>query len=442
MEDTLRKSIFEVLMKLAFPVSNGLVSTNHSHFLSHHIRIIANPFLSHILRSKSLPSITDKSFLKMDGRCMMRSQSTKDRYVKRDVTGCVNDYFFSQYIHPAYVLKGIPNESWRITKVNDHYDLCDTYPSTLVVPVNIPDEEVKRVAAFRAKGRIPVSLHRQSSLLPVMERLRWFLCGALSCRCCRGSTPRARRRWHAAVSPWSGWMENGVKRMRNSSRQSWTLMLSPTSSLFSMRGPVSMLLPTRCANYGSTQNSLNSISVLILWALFFLRWKGVVSKVKTPIRMLSWFSWTFTTSMWWESHSASWRMWSTPTLRTPTGSPIWSPLIGLSISRWDYCWISSIDRDRSHWTTLIPFYIYFFTFSLYIADPRRSSADRRQGGVWEDLGGGALQRWLGPDVSTHIFGHAHAGRLLPHHSWIWGAAGERMAELWSPLPAGRQSVHF
>lgn len=56
-------------------------------------------------------------------------------------------------------LKGIPNESWRITKVNDHYELCDTYPSTLAVPVNIPDEELKRVAAFRAKGRIPVSVN-------------------------------------------------------------------------------------------------------------------------------------------------------------------------------------------------------------------------------------------------------------------------------------------
>ena len=33
MEDTLRKSIFEVLMKFAFPVSNGLVSAHLSHFL-------------------------------------------------------------------------------------------------------------------------------------------------------------------------------------------------------------------------------------------------------------------------------------------------------------------------------------------------------------------------------------------------------------------------
>lgn len=67
-------------------------------------------------------------------------------------------------MHLACLLKGIPNESWRITKVNDHYDLCDTYPSTLVVPVNIPDEELRRVAAFRAKGRIPVSLQHQSCL--------------------------------------------------------------------------------------------------------------------------------------------------------------------------------------------------------------------------------------------------------------------------------------
>uniref|UniRef100_A0A8W4FG24 Phosphatidylinositol-3,5-bisphosphate 3-phosphatase MTMR2 n=1 Tax=Sus scrofa TaxID=9823 RepID=A0A8W4FG24_PIG len=54
------------------------------------------------------------------------------------------------------VCKGIPNESWRITKVNERYELCDTYPALLVVPANIPDEELKRVASFRSRGRIPV----------------------------------------------------------------------------------------------------------------------------------------------------------------------------------------------------------------------------------------------------------------------------------------------
>ncbi|EMP36144.1 Myotubularin-related protein 2 [Chelonia mydas] len=55
-----------------------------------------------------------------------------------------------------YRRQGIPNESWRITKINERYELCDTYPAILVVPVNIPDEELKRVASFRSRGRIPV----------------------------------------------------------------------------------------------------------------------------------------------------------------------------------------------------------------------------------------------------------------------------------------------
>lgn len=61
----------------------------------------------------------------------------------------------------SYVLfhmQGIPNESWRITKINERYELCDTYPALLVVPANIPDEELKRVASFRSRGRIPVSV--------------------------------------------------------------------------------------------------------------------------------------------------------------------------------------------------------------------------------------------------------------------------------------------
>lgn len=58
------------------------------------------------------------------------------------------------------------------------------------------------------------------------------------------------------------------------------------------------------------------------------RWKGAVLKVRMHTKMLSWCSWIFTTSMWWESHFASWKMWSIPTLRIPTGSLIWSLLIG------------------------------------------------------------------------------------------------------------------
>ncbi|KAM9833880.1 myotubularin-related protein 1a isoform 1-T1 [Syngnathus typhle] len=60
--------------------------------------------------------------------------------------------------------QGLPNESWTINRLNASYQLCDTYPATLVVPANVSDEDIKRVAAFRAKRRIPVLswLHPES----------------------------------------------------------------------------------------------------------------------------------------------------------------------------------------------------------------------------------------------------------------------------------------
>ena len=42
--------------------------------------------------------------------------------------------------------QGLPNESWTISKMNSTYELCDTYPSILVIPTNITDEDIKRVA--------------------------------------------------------------------------------------------------------------------------------------------------------------------------------------------------------------------------------------------------------------------------------------------------------
>ena len=55
-----------------------------------------------------------------------------------------------------YKRQGIPNESWRITKINDKYELCDTYPRILVVPANVPDDRLEEVAKFRSRNRLPV----------------------------------------------------------------------------------------------------------------------------------------------------------------------------------------------------------------------------------------------------------------------------------------------
>lgn len=54
-------------------------------------------------------------------------------------------------------IQGLPNESWKISKINSTYELCDTYPAVLVVPTSVKDDDLSKVAAFRAKGRVPVS---------------------------------------------------------------------------------------------------------------------------------------------------------------------------------------------------------------------------------------------------------------------------------------------
>ena len=51
---------------------------------------------------------------------------------------------------------GLPTESWKISKLNETHELCDTYPSLLVVPSVVPDEDIRAVAQFRSRGRLPV----------------------------------------------------------------------------------------------------------------------------------------------------------------------------------------------------------------------------------------------------------------------------------------------
>lgn len=161
MEDTLRKSIFEVLMKFAFPVSNGLVSEHRPtvtwgcgsallwHW-SHSFHTFPTANICLWIRAglswEWMEGVWRPLWIQKTGS--FKASTWSLTIISSTLSVCTHIW-----------LKGIPNESWRITKINDHYELCDTYPSTLAVPVNIPDEELKRVAAFRAKGRIPVSLN-------------------------------------------------------------------------------------------------------------------------------------------------------------------------------------------------------------------------------------------------------------------------------------------
>jgi myotubularin-related protein 1/2 len=52
-----------------------------------------------------------------------------------------------------YARMGLPGEHFRQTFVNDRYQLAPTYPSLVIVPRNITDEEVKASAQYRSKNR-------------------------------------------------------------------------------------------------------------------------------------------------------------------------------------------------------------------------------------------------------------------------------------------------
>ncbi|XP_044039472.1 myotubularin isoform X5 [Siniperca chuatsi] len=65
--------------------------------------------------------------------------------------------------------QGLPNNKWRITFINKNYELCDTYPTVLAVPFKSKEEDLRRVAAFRSRGRIPVLswIHRENQAVIV-----------------------------------------------------------------------------------------------------------------------------------------------------------------------------------------------------------------------------------------------------------------------------------
>lgn len=45
---------------------------------------------------------------------------------------------------------------WKISKINDDYSICDSYPAVWAVPTAAKDDDLRASAAFRSKGRLPV----------------------------------------------------------------------------------------------------------------------------------------------------------------------------------------------------------------------------------------------------------------------------------------------
>ena len=49
----------------------------------------------------------------------------------------------------------VPMSDWRVTRINEHYAVCSSYPRLICVPKSISDEQARAVASFRSNGRMP-----------------------------------------------------------------------------------------------------------------------------------------------------------------------------------------------------------------------------------------------------------------------------------------------
>ena len=46
---------------------------------------------------------------------------------------------------------------WVVTEANKNFKICDTYPPLLIVPKDTTEAELKKVASYRTKNRLPVA---------------------------------------------------------------------------------------------------------------------------------------------------------------------------------------------------------------------------------------------------------------------------------------------
>jgi len=59
---------------------------------------------------------------------------------------------------------------WRLSEVNKNFELCPTYPETVIVPACITDDQLKKIACFRSSKRFPAVVWRSKSNGAVLAR--------------------------------------------------------------------------------------------------------------------------------------------------------------------------------------------------------------------------------------------------------------------------------
>ena len=85
-------------------------------------------------------------------------------------------------IYREFARMQIPDKDWQISICNATFDVCDTYPSIVVVPKLIDDITLKTAASFRSKKRFPTLCWRSNENLCTISRCSQPLVGINSNR--------------------------------------------------------------------------------------------------------------------------------------------------------------------------------------------------------------------------------------------------------------------
>ncbi|XP_062520842.1 myotubularin-related protein 2-like isoform X2 [Corticium candelabrum] len=86
-------------------------------------------------------------------------------------------------IEKEFRRQGALNDGWRLSRVNEGYAICDTYPELLCVPAAATDDSLQQVAAYRSRGRIPVLCWIHKENRASITRCSQPMVGKLGKRC-------------------------------------------------------------------------------------------------------------------------------------------------------------------------------------------------------------------------------------------------------------------
>ncbi|KAH9426966.1 Myotubularin- protein 9 [Dermatophagoides pteronyssinus] len=75
------------------------------------------------------------------------------------------------------------SDEWRLSTVNKNFEICRTYPETVIVPKTISDDCLRSIAQFRCLGRFPVLSYYHRPTKKVLLRSGQPMVGTSSKRC-------------------------------------------------------------------------------------------------------------------------------------------------------------------------------------------------------------------------------------------------------------------